>query len=186
MRWKKPGWAMTEPANQEQDEKPTMKWLDVTDGDLQGALAAIKHGFDPDAARNLIAYFHEHMREGVDFNQQVLLDYLYHAFGKIIEDGWSADHAFGLKLKRGHYERESTLERDMTATAYIILLMRRGWNYLDATGEAANLLFPDGQGEKAIVAAYGHYKGVFSKLPEDILLELLPQSTPIISRDMIG
>jgi hypothetical protein len=177
---------MTEPENQEQDEKPTMKWLDVTDGDLQGALAAIKYGFDSEAARNLIAYFYEHMREGIDFNQQVLQGYLYHAFGKIVENGWSADHAFGLKLKRGHYVRESTLERDMTSTAYIILLMRRGWNYLDATGEAANLLFPDGKGEKAIVAAYGYYKEVFSKLPEDVLLEMLPQGTRIISRDMIG
>lgn len=186
MGWKNRGSEMVKPKQVESDVPLNMRWRDISAGDLRAALAEIKHGFDPDAARNLITYFHEHMREGVEFNQEVLLDYLYHAFGKIVVEGWSADHAFGLKLKRGLYVRESTLERDITATAYIILLMRRGWSYLDATGEAANLLFPDGQGEKAIVAAYSNYKEVFSKLSDDLLLEMLPQGTPIISCNMIG
>jgi len=163
-----------------------MKWLDVADADLNSALAAVKYGHDPVAAKNLIEYFHERFKDGLPYNERILIEFLGHAFGKIIEEGSSADHAFGLKLKRGEYERESTLERDVIATAYVILLMRNRWTYLDARGQAANLLFQDGKGDKAVEAAYATYKDYFRSFPNDILEGMLPPDTPVISRDMTG
>ena len=163
-----------------------MKWHDVVNSELNGALAAVKYGHDPVAAKNLIEYFLERFRDGSHYNEHILLEFLDHAFGKIIEEGWSADHAFGLKLKRGHYERDCTLERDVMSAAYMILLMRKNWTWLEAKGEAANLLFPESKGEKAVEAAYANYKSEFARLPDKVLLDMLPPDTPVISRDKDG
>jgi len=161
-----------------------MKWQDVSESDLKGALSSVVYGHDPVATRNLIEYFYERIHNGTPYNECVLREYLDHAFGKIIEDGWTADHAFGFKLKRGHHERQDTTERDVVATAYMILLMRRNWTWLDAKGAAANLLFPDGEGEKAVEAAYALYKEALQLLPDNVLNKMLPPGTPVISRDM--
>ncbi len=176
-----------------------MKWHDVVNSELNGALAAVKYGHDPVAAKNLIEYFLERFRDGSHYNEHILLEFLDHAFGKIIEEGWSADHAFGLKLKRGHHERPDTTERDVIATAYMILLMRKNknknknknWTWLEVKGEAANLLsqaglLPDGKGEKAVEEAYAFYANVFACLPDQALLDMLPPDTPVISRDKDG
>lgn len=163
-----------------------MKWRDVSEADLMGALAAVKHGYDPVAARNLVEYFYERFQHGDPYNERVLYEYLAHAFEKIVEDDWSPDHAFGFMLKRGHYEREDTTERDVVAAAYVILLRRRKWKLQDAIGEAANLLFEDGEGDKAVEKAYADYKGVLSYLPDETLKRILPPGAPVISRDMGG
>jgi hypothetical protein len=174
------------PQEEMPEAKPFFEWPDVTDRELNEALTLIKHGFDPVAANSLMTYFYERMREGWDYNEQILIDYLLHAFGKIIDHGWSADHAFGFKLTRGRYARDSTIVRDLVGTAYMILLMRRGLTYLKASEEAANLLFPDDKGDKTIQAAYSKYKDTLGIFPDEILMEMLPPGTPIISRDMIS
>lgn len=163
-----------------------MKWSNVTDSDLNGALAAIKYGYDPTAARNLIEYFHGQFESGDAFNEKILIEFLSHAFRKIVQDGWSADHAFGLKLKRGHYERPDTFERDLIAAAYVILLLRNNWTWLDAKGEAANLLFPDGKGEKAIEIAYSINCVALGHMSNEELKSMLPEGANVISRDMTG
>ena len=162
-----------------------MKLDEVSDADIHGALAAVKHGHDPVAAKNLIEYFYERIHEGKGFNERVLLAFLDHAFGRIVNEGWDPNHAFGFKLKRGKHTREDTTERNIVAAAYVVLLMRRNWLWKDAKGEAANLLFPDGRGDKAVEKAYGQYRAL-ECLPDEYLAGLLPEGTPVISRDITG
>ena len=157
-----------------ESNKNKMTWHDVSDDDLNSALAAVKYGHDPDSALKLVQYFYERIHHGESYNEPVLLEYLHHTFGKIIEDECSANHAFGFKLKRGHYKRETTSERDVFAAAIMILLMRKGWTWLDAKGEAANRLFPDGKGEKAVEAAYKLYSDALSNVPNNLLMKMLP------------
>jgi hypothetical protein len=163
-----------------------MKWEDVSDADLNGALMAVKYGHDPVAAKNLIEYFYERIGNCGRFNERVLLELLNHAFGKIIEEDASADQAFGLKLGRGKYPREDKVIRDVMATAYMILLMRQGWTWEDAKGEAANLLCSSDAGDKAMEKAYADHKDLMKLFPDDTLKEMLPPGTPVISRDKVG
>ena len=161
-----------------------MKWADVTDADLIGALNAVTHAHDKVAAENLIEYFHERFSNEMPYNNEVLLSFVKLAFKRIADDGWSADHAFGLKLKRGLYLRDDTTERDVRATAFVILRVRQGWRWSDAVGGAANLLMPDGRGEDAIRTAYAKYRDTLSLLPDDTLGSFLPAGTPVVSGDM--
>lgn len=149
---------------------------EVTDKDLNGALAAVMHGFDPVAARNLVRYFHGCLQDGSPYNERILLDYVYYAFEKIINEGVSADHAFGFKQSRGKHEREDTTERDIVAAALVTRYMRENKTYLDARGDAANALFADGTGEKAVEAAYSQYKDVLQYLSIEALKELTDKS----------
>ncbi|MHB1214230.1 MAG: hypothetical protein ACYCY9_04495 [Thiobacillus sp.] len=160
------------------------KWSGVTREDLEGALMVVMHGQDPVAARNLIEYFHEHVLDPNAPDIDVLLAYIRHAFGRIVEDGKSADVAFGLTPGRGEYEREPHAGRDVAATAYVILLTRNGWTWLDAKGEVANLLFADGKGEGAVDKAYRIYGEALQHAPDPYLLDLLPSGTVLIKRDM--
>lgn len=152
-----------------------MKWADVTDADVRGALNAVKHSYEPEAAKNLIEYFHERFSNQERYDQDALLAFIKMAFQRIVDDGWSADHAFGLKLKRGHYQRPDTTERDVMAAAFVVLRMRQGRLWSDAVGEAANLLMPDGEGDKAIESAYTQYREGLSILPDEFLASLLPE-----------
>lgn len=161
-----------------------MKWGDVTDADLIGALNAVEYSHDPVAARNLIEYFHERFSNEMPYNDDVLLAFIRLAFKRIADDGWSADHAFGLKLKRGHYLRDDTTERDVMAAAFVILRVRQGWRWNDAVGGAANLLMPDGRGDAAVKAACAKYRETLTLLPDETLGSLLPAGTPVISHDM--
>lgn len=124
-----------------------MKWADVTDKDLVGALDLVRYGHAPDAAKNLIEYFHERLSNELPYNRDVLIGFVKFAFERMVEHGWSAGQAFGLDLKRGCYQRDDTTERDVMAAAFITLRMRQGWRWNDAVGVAANLLMPDGRGE---------------------------------------
>lgn len=163
-----------------------MKWSDVTKADLEDALASIKHGHDPEAARNLIEYFYERLRDGCRFDERVLYEYLEYAFGRIVNENKSAAVAFGLKSARGEYLRPDTTERDAIAVAYMVLLMRSGRTWEEAKGDAANLLFPDGTGDKAVESAYRQSKEYFQTLPDQTLLDMLPDDTPVIKRVMTG
>jgi len=155
-----------------------------SDSELNGMLASVVNGSDPDVARDLICYFHKQFQSGESHNSRILIQLVQHAFKKIIENGWTADHAFGLKLKRGHYPRPDTTERDIRATAYVLLLRRKKWTKQDAIGEAANLLFPDGAGDRAVASAYKNYADELSWMSDEVLKSLLPAEAQVISRDM--
>lgn len=157
-----------------QKKRLPSQWRNVSDSTLEDALAAIMYDFDSLAARNLIEYFYDRLSEGEGVNEKVLHKFLVHAFGKIVNDDASADVALGLKLARGKYPRRHTIERDVMAAAFMVLLIRQGRTWQFAKGEAANSLFPDGKGEKAIEAAYVKYREVFETLPDAILSELVP------------
>jgi hypothetical protein len=163
-----------------------MKKSKVEAANLQGYLAFVKYGHDPEAARDLMKYFHERITKGLPFNQPVLLEYLGHAFGQILNENKSADEAFGLKLARGKYPRPNTTERDAIAAAYMVLLMRSGRTWEEAKGEAANFLFPDGTGDKAVETAYSQCRDEFHALTDKVLLDMLPDDTPVIKPVMTG
>lgn len=163
-----------------------MKWDDVTDDDLENTLVDVKYGHDPIAARNLIEYFYERMSDGRSYNQHVLNEFISFAFTRIVEKKFTADQAFGLKLQRGGYVRQDTSERDITCVAYVILLMRHGWTWLDAVGEAANQFFTDDKGDSAVKTAYTIYKNELGDYTDTSLLGMLPEGTPVISRDKTG
>lgn len=165
-----------------------MKWANVTHDDLKAALASIKNGFDPEAAQNLIEYFHERMSRGYPYDEEILHELMALVFARMVEDKRTGSQAFGLKLWRGGYDREETTERDVTAAACVVLLMRKGVLWQDAIGDAANLLFPDGEGEKAIKLAHAQYKSEIEHYPDGAILEILGPlvGTSLIKRVMAG
>lgn len=152
-----------------------MKWADVTDSDLLGALNAVMYSHDPVAAKSLIEYFHERFSNEMPYNQDVLLAFIKMAFRRIVDDKLRIDIAFGLAQQKGKHRRDDTTERDVMATAFVILRMRRGVKWSDAGGEAANLLMPDGTGDRAIQEAYSKYRDGLSILPDEVLVGLLPE-----------
>ena len=101
-------------------------------------------------------------------------NWIVHAFGKIIEDGYSPDQAFGLKAVRGVHERPDTHDRDIVATAMVILAMRAGENWENAIWKAATALFDHGRGDSAVKTAYTKYKDALNLLPDASLTALIP------------
>ena len=151
----------------------------VTDDYLEEALGSIELGFDSEAAFHLIEYFHECFKADAPFSRHVFDKFIRMAFEKIVEQGWSADQAFGLAQGRGKYERMNTTVRDLSGVAYMILLMERGHTWLDARGIAANLLFDDGMGDKAMENAYKQHKEVLRTLTPEELMALLPDGAQL-------
>lgn len=145
----------------------------ISESELNGLLAAVKFSNDPVAARNLVEYFYARIHAVEAYNERILLEYIEHAFGRIVNEGVSADHALGFKQSRGKHKREDTTERNVVAAAIVILHMRNGMTWLDARGDAANELFPDGKGERAVDEAYKQYKVVLSYMSSDALKELI-------------
>lgn len=169
------------------------KWDEVSNGDLEAALAVVEHGIgkrddagklkhDPDTARNLIEYFWERMRDGECYDDGVLFRLMKHAFGKIIEDGWSADEALGLKLRKGMHPREDVRDRDIAVTAFIVLQKRKagnGYSHREILENAANLFFENDGGNsnagiKSAGAAFTKFRETFERFPDDVLRRLLP------------
>ncbi|MBL8453522.1 MAG: hypothetical protein JNK97_12315 [Zoogloea sp.] len=163
-----------------------MKWADVKKGDLNAALSAVKNDRDPEAANNLIGYFHERMKAGEPYDVDALHELMAHVFSEMVEKKRTADQALGLALVRGKYRRTDNFERNISGAAYIVLLTRNGWRYQDAVGEAANLLFDKDKGDKAMQAAYTEYREALNWLPSEKLSEMLPLGTPVIKRDKAG
>lgn len=158
--------------------KQMLKWTDVSRDDLEHALAIIKHSYEPDNSLNLIEYFHERMSNGFTYEKDILQELIELVFARIIA-GDTADQAFGFKQKRGKYQRKCTVERDTQATACMVLMIRKGCLWLDAIGYAANLLFPDGKGGKAVERAYEYYHEEFEEYSNEVLLDILtPLSLP--------
>ncbi|MBC9070604.1 hypothetical protein IAI53_01355 [Thauera sp. CAU 1555] len=161
-----------------------MKWADVSDSDLRGALNVVQHvQHAPDAARNLIEYFHERFSNEMPYNQEVLLAFVKMAFQRIVDDGWSADQAFGLERRRGHHPRPDTTERDVMAAVLVILHLRKNWKWLEALEAVTGLLFEDeNRGTSIVRDAYAKYRDVLESLPDEALASMAPAGTTIISR----
>ena len=155
-------------------------WESDADADLKAALAAVRFGHDPVAAKNLMRHFRDSIAKGRAYNRRVLEEYLLLVFGKILDSGASADQALGLRLEKGKYPRPDTYDRDLMAAAYMTLLLRNNWTWLDARGEACNLLFPEGKGEKAAEDAYARYKESLACEMDTFLMGMLPPGTPPI------
>jgi hypothetical protein len=86
--------------NREMDADRTVKltWPDTSEADLRAALASVKGGFDASASMKLIKYFYARIHDNLPYDQTILLEYLEHAFGKIV-DGVQPNHAFGFEQR---------------------------------------------------------------------------------------
>jgi hypothetical protein len=143
--------------------------------ELMSALEAAKTGHDPESARSLMVEMLRQLQAGSRIVTPYVENWIIHAFGKILSEGCTADQAFGLKAERGKHERPDTHDRDIVATAMVILAMRSGKNWSEGIGEAANLLFEDGTGDKAVQAAYSKYHEALDLLTSSNLSALLPK-----------
>lgn len=150
----------------------SMKWFDVTDAEINGALAAVIHGHDAEAALKLVGYFYERIQNNEPFNERVLLEYLDHAFGLIVK-GKSADVAFGFTRGKGDRDQEDTMIRDMVVAAHFILQRRQGKSYEGAIQDAAELFWPEGKGHRAVAVAVSNYQTVLRFKPDQELRELV-------------
>jgi hypothetical protein len=78
------------------DRTVRLKWKDLSEAELQAALASVKGGADPAASMRLVEYFYERIHGNLPYDQRILFEYLDHVFGKIV-NGEQPDHAFGFK-----------------------------------------------------------------------------------------
>jgi len=63
----------------------------------------------------------------------------------------------------------------LIAAAIVVLKMRSGAKWEDAIGDAANSLFDDGVGDKAVQAAYAKHHEALNLLPTNTLAAIIPQ-----------
>lgn len=143
--------------------------------ELLSALEAAKSGHDPDSARALMAEMLRQLQAGSKTIGPYVENWVIHAFTKILEEDWKADQAFGLLARKGKYERPDTHDRDLIAAALVVLEMKSGTTWEEAVGEAANKLFEDGSGDKAVQAAYAKHHETLSLLPTETLASLMPK-----------
>lgn len=142
--------------------------------ELLSAIQAAKTGNDPDSAHALMREILMRTRSGDRSILPYLENWIIHAFGKIIEESYSADQAFGLKPRQGKHARPDTQDRDIIATALVILAIRAGNTWECAIDDAANRLFVDGAGDAAVKAAYSKYRDSIYHLSNDELTALIP------------
>lgn len=151
-----------------------MKWAHVTRADINTAITAIKTGHDPGAAQSLIEYFHERMSNDDFYEKDMLHLLMAHVFSEMVEGQKTADQAFGLKLRRGEYQREDTESRDLQATACMLLLLRGGKTWEGAVYDTTRLIFPDGsKGERTVERAYSTYRLTLEMFNDEVLAQLL-------------
>lgn len=168
-------------------------YLDITIKDVKGSVGIVKLEHDELAARNLFHYFHYRLKDGGIFDdigklnpmERAFVDYVEYAFARVVDQGKSFDVAFGLAPGRGEHQRESTVERDVIAAAYMTLLERNDWKYEIAVDEVAKFLsqkgfFQKGKGKSAVKKAYAEFHETFSTTQEKTLMELLPDDVPPI------
>ncbi len=82
------------------DRTVKLTWKDISEVELRAALVGAKSGSDPAASMKLIEYFYKRIHESLPYEQTILLEYLDHALGRIV-DGQSADRAFGIERQAG-------------------------------------------------------------------------------------
>lgn len=142
----------------------------ASNDELLFALEAAKLGTDAASARALMQEMLNRIRSGDGAITPFVLHWAGHAFGKILEDGYTADQAFGLKLKKGMYERQDHFLRDIQAVATVVFIMRTQQKTRTfAIGETANLIFPDGTGDKAIEEACAKYFAAINIMSTEVL-----------------
>ena len=152
------------------------KWDNVTPEGLLNIIEYLKHNFDADLSRKVIELFHERMQDDEHVDSGALYSLMKHAFAQIIE-GNSADQALGLKRKKGEYERKDTYERDIQATAIVVLDIRKGSRWLDAVADASVYLDIS---ESTVKRACSEFREGFDLLPDDVLIQIAgtPSSSP--------
>lgn len=143
--------------------------------ELLSALEAAKSGHSPESARALMAEMLRQLKSGSKTIGPYVENWAIHAFTKILEENWKADQAFGLLARQGQHERPDTHDRDLIATATVILEMRSGMTWREAIGDAANRLFEDGSGDKAVEAAYAKHHQTLGLLPTNTLAAIVPR-----------
>ncbi|MDR3428218.1 hypothetical protein [Silvimonas sp.] len=152
----------------------------MTPKELLTLIEFLKVDHNPDIALKVIQHFHDRMQadELLPDEKDLLCMWMQHVFPQVLAKK-NANVAFGLEIGQGEHSRTDTTARDQTAAACVVLLMRRGKRWQEAIGDAANLLFRDGEGGKAVERAYAKYKGVFTSCPNEFLYErLLPHQLP--------
>lgn len=76
------------------DRTVKLTWKEISDTELRLALAGVKSGADPAAARKLLEYFYRQIHGNLPFDQVILLEYLDSVFGRIVE-GQRPDRVLG-------------------------------------------------------------------------------------------
>lgn len=147
----------------------------ATHDELLSALELSKTGHSPETALALMAEMLRQLQAGSRSITPYVENWVIHAFAKILEEGCSADQAFGLKVCKGKYERSDTHDRDLVAAAIVVLAIKSGMKWEDAIGEAANKVFEDGLGDKAVQAAYAKYRETLELFPKPYLASLIPK-----------
>ncbi|UCO97511.1 hypothetical protein LF844_23075 [Metapseudomonas lalkuanensis] len=150
------------------------KWDNATRDDLLTAVECIKHQFAPDAARNLIEYFHERMEDGDYYDVEVLHLLMKHVFALIVA-GKSADQAFGLKAIKGQHNRPDTFARDISAAALVVKQRRKGASWEAAVTDAAEHL---GLNNRTVERAFEAYREGVECLPDEQLEQITGDQLP--------
>lgn len=147
----------------------------ATNDEMLFALEAAKSGNEPEIAKELMAEMLRQLRAGSQTIYPYVENWVIHAFAKILEENWKADQAFGLLARHGKRKRVDTYDRDIIATAMVILAMRDGFTWECAIDDAANKLFEDGSGEAAVKAAYSKHRDSVCHLSNEELAALIQQ-----------
>lgn len=78
------------------DRTVQLTWKDISEVELRALLAGAKSGSDPAASMKLIEYFHRRIHDNLPYEQTLLLEYLDHVFGALL-NGQPADRALGIE-----------------------------------------------------------------------------------------
>lgn len=155
------------------------EWATLSHDDIEDSLAIVRHGgFSQEEvvqeAIDLMTYFYFQIEHGRRYDIRQLEVFVHHAFGKVVNDGWTADQGFGLKATRGRHVRShiKPLRNIELAAAMHLLNKHLGYPWSVATAKLAELRL--GGGETAIENAYEEYRGELELLDEQGLQELLP------------
>lgn len=150
------------------------KWDDVTPEGLFNIIEYLKSNYDPSLSKKVIELFQERMQDDIHVDPITLNSLMKHVFSLIIE-GKSADQAFGLKIIKGKYNREDTIERDMCATAIIVIKRRQGSSLEDAVADAAEHMKTS---DTTIKRSYKNHRDFIELLPDEHLEKMFAGQLP--------
>lgn len=143
---------------------------------LRGLLATVQHKGATtherrDAAQRLMRFYGRRLDAGELAHADILLRFVRDAFLRIIDDGESADRAFGLAPERGRPTADNTA-RDVPIAARVELAKRQEPNrtlediYLDISVELGCM------SQKRIAQIYAHYGSAVRTASHELLSEL--------------
>ena len=78
------------------DRTVKLTWKDISEAELRALLAGAKSGSDPASSIKLIEYFYHRIHDNLPYEQTLLLEYLDHVFGGLV-NGQPADRALGIE-----------------------------------------------------------------------------------------